>query len=738
MGNRRALGRKVPSLRGLFRRKFGKAGGKGRSRTPPPNPSDYGQRPAADQQQQRQRLDPADLGGSGGKDMTDTPTAAGQVSVSSPTAAVASSSAKEAEAEASTPSTASGSPSAASEDKLSSPPTLLGQMYGLYDSALNSVGNVCGMSGPALTDPEAADPAEAAEAAAASPEASQRPAPATWGVPPGSDDEDSAKEKKTGHDDIELILENAAGGGASPPAERDLKSSLDAAETEAVVNATRQNLLKHREESKLKQAQAGGGEGGQQEEELDLVDPSVAAALETWRSATDPSTGRTYYYNRVTKETKWDPPPELVDAYRTVVAKKAAMVGAAVSSSPETSPAGTPRSAAGASPMSSIKKAMQNTALARGISKKMKKKSGSGSGAAAGSPASASGATSKKAAPKPMWRATKDKTSGNTYYYHTGTKETSWIKPSEYDEKADKRMARRNKKKGKKSARKKVKKPEWKSAEAESGKTYYYHTKTKEVSWKKPEGFDEDMERYNREKDAARRATIAFDPIIIELQQALARTLPGEEAAPQREQLMATYMGREEDLVAGLVELRDETPFDEVVEEPAIHAKMEQIKARGGKPATPAGNAVAGGVLSTSPDEPYRSNTRTLSVMTGAVTLPANNTTPRGDIDMGAINEDGGAVDRSPPPYPAGSPYAVEHDDDSVSVLSVASVEYAGMRSRLARKKRIALEDAVEAKDWEKAAIYANDLSADHFQNKSVSPCSSLPSLLPSVAQAHH
>ena len=113
------------------------------------------------------------------------------------------------------------------------------------------------------------------------------------------------------------------------------------------------------------------------------------------------------------------------------------MVGAAVSSSPETSPAGTPRSAAGASPMSSIKKAMQNTALARGISKKMKKKSGSGSGAAAGSPASASGATSKKAAPKPMWRATKDKTSGNTYYYHTGTKETSWIKPSEYDEKAD-------------------------------------------------------------------------------------------------------------------------------------------------------------------------------------------------------------------------------------------------------------------------------------------------------------
>ena len=249
-------------------------------------------------------------------------------------------------------------------------------------------------------------------------------------------------------------------------------------------------------------------------------------------------------------------------------------------------------------------------------------------------------------------------------------------------------MARRNKKKGKKSARKKVKKPEWKSAEAESGKTYYYHTKTKEVSWKKPEGFDEDMERYNREKDAARRATIAFDPIIIELQQALARTLPGEEAAPQREQLMATYMGREEDLVAGLVELRDETPFDEVVEEPAIHAKMEQIKARGGKPATPAGNAVAGGVLSTSPDEPYRSNTRTLSVMTGAVTLPANNTTPRGDIDMGAINEDGGAVDRSPPPYPAGSPYAVEHDDDSVSVLSVASVEYAGMRSRLYRRNR--------------------------------------------------
>ena len=58
------------------------------------------------------------------------------------------------------------------------------------------------------------------------------------------------------------------------------------------------------------------------------MDASVASALETWRSATDPATGKDVLLQPRHQGNQVGSSPELVDAYRSVVAKKAAMAAA--------------------------------------------------------------------------------------------------------------------------------------------------------------------------------------------------------------------------------------------------------------------------------------------------------------------------------------------------------------------------------------------------------------------------
>jgi len=84
-------------------------------------------------------------------------------------------------------------------------------------------------------------------------------------------------------------------------------------EPEAEPEAKHESAAAQDQPSKSVAAPADGEE---------VVDPEIAAALEAWRSVVHPETGRTYYHNLVTKESTWDPPSELVKAYRKVVARR--------------------------------------------------------------------------------------------------------------------------------------------------------------------------------------------------------------------------------------------------------------------------------------------------------------------------------------------------------------------------------------------------------------------------------
>lgn len=81
------------------------------------------------------------------------------------------------------------------------------------------------------------------------------------------------------------------------------------------------------------------------------------------------------------------------------------------------------------------------------------------------------------------WKATLDQSSSKTYYYHSKTKVVTWDKPPGFDEA---QKLRENK--------------FWReTVDANTGRTYYYHAKTKEVSWTKPEGYCEKSKKKESE-----------------------------------------------------------------------------------------------------------------------------------------------------------------------------------------------------------------------------------------------
>eukprot|EP00804_Cyclotella_cryptica_P003274 CCRYP_010516-RA/>CCRYP_010516-RA protein AED:0.00 eAED:0.00 QI:635/1/1/1/1/1/2/269/938 len=81
------------------------------------------------------------------------------------------------------------------------------------------------------------------------------------------------------------------------------------------------------------------------------------------------------------------------------------------------------------------------------------------------------------------WKATLDKSTSKTYYFHSKTKVVTWDKPPGFDE-----------------AQKIKENKYWKATvDATTGKTYYYHSKTKEVTWTKPEGYCERSKKKDSE-----------------------------------------------------------------------------------------------------------------------------------------------------------------------------------------------------------------------------------------------
>ena len=94
--------------------------------------------------------------------------------------------------------------------------------------------------------------------------------------------------------------------------------------------------------------------------------------------------------------------------------------------------------------------------------------------------------TAETIAAAKYWKATVDDSS-KTCYIHSKTKEVTYDKPVGYDE------AQELKAKGR-----------WKATiDASSGKTYYYHSKTKEVTWEMPEGYVEKAKKNEKADEAA-------------------------------------------------------------------------------------------------------------------------------------------------------------------------------------------------------------------------------------------
>ena len=694
-----------------------------------------------------------------------------------------------------------------------------------------------------------------------------------WGIAPvlSDDEEDDPNGDQGGegeYDDVELVLQQtpdrtggartttaaaAAGAGDGVQLEtREARNLAVALEAEAqaqrleqreVVDAARRQLLqqkregrRQRERAALAAAAASGANaapmsGAASVRTEDFVDASVASALETWRSATDPATGRTYYYNRVTKETKWDPPPELVEAYRSVVAKKkvaanpnnragagagtgAAVVGgaavfgaaaaatAAANANANDSEVRTTQSAAatagtGTAKMSPLRKGTKSVRMMLGISFKkgtapaatagavpaavgaststdagvpddefksfsrrdptrstgplaistapsrdsnvrvlegvegevaiertvssasgkilanLRSRTRSLKSAASFASASASASAAKKKKKKKKkprvhgWRSVADEKTGKTYYYHTLTKETRWDKPEDYDEALDKRRSSKKKKKASSSQANKPKRAIWKEAtDQNSGKTYYFHTITKEVTWIKPAGFDEQQEQLQREQEERRRKRAeekekrraaavrsaaasggpAFDPVHLELQNVLARALPGQQE--QHDRLLEQYDDRERDLLKALEELQEDTPFDENIEYDAVVAKMDQIEAREsgvGVVAAAAASSAAAAASQAPPRVPTRNDApsigRTYSTYTSGtgmrseMTERVNNVTKSAGLPGVAPIAEGAEEDDDDE-----TSISSKHDEDAAAAAADADAAHAALQ----------------------------------------------------------
>ena len=183
-----------------------------------------------------------------------------------------------------------------------------------------------------------------------------------------------------------------------------------------------------------------------------------------WVETTDPTSGKTYYFNSKTNETSWENPnPSTATAPVAVAAAPPSAESASnlFESPPNSSGVTTPATAmttAGESKEPTVAETKQEET------------------SASFSPSATSEDTSSD------WVEVADPTSGKTYYFNSKTNETSWDNPNESTATAaaveESTTAAEQDGNGD---------SDWsESVDPSSGKSYYYNSKTGETSWEKP------------------------------------------------------------------------------------------------------------------------------------------------------------------------------------------------------------------------------------------------------------
>ena len=197
-----------------------------------------------------------------------------------------------------------------------------------------------------------------------------------------------------------------------------------------------------------------------------------------WQEYNDPSTGRAYYYNKLTKETTWDKPAP--------AAPKAPSVPAA-----PVAPDGLPPDWTEHKDPATGKAYYYNKLTKETTWEKPATRPGSSMPPAPAAPKAPSvpGAPVAPGALPPDWTEHKDPATGKAYYYNKLTKETTWDKPA----------TRPGSSMPSAPAAPKAPSvpgasvapgglpPDWtEHKDPATGKAYYYNKLTKETTWEKP------------------------------------------------------------------------------------------------------------------------------------------------------------------------------------------------------------------------------------------------------------
>jgi hypothetical protein len=222
-------------------------------------------------------------------------------------------------------------------------------------------------------------------------------------------------------------------------------------------------------------AKSGGGQSESQS--------STAESRAVWKETTDKKSGKKYYYNKSTKETRWSPPPGWNDVIPVVPETT-------FSPSSSSAPAPVPNLTAAPAPVAKAPVAVQ----------------------ASPEPAALSH-VEKSNNVKPIWKQTIDPKSGRPYWYNRETRETRWKKPDDSDVSApnSKRSESAPPRSESPSSSVATSVPtlaatspvttstvgmpalaDWREVvDANSGRRYFYNKRSKVTQWKPPAGWVE-------------------------------------------------------------------------------------------------------------------------------------------------------------------------------------------------------------------------------------------------------